>query len=312
MLGNDVKVTIGVPVYNGENFLAKSLDSLLGQTYERFELIISDNASTDGTEAISRDYARKDSRVKYVRNENNLGAASNYNRLVDMAQGEYFKWAAHDDTCAPTFLERSVEILDSHPEVVLCFSQAHGIDEEDRYTFAYDNDIRADMPESWKRFYETACRRHNMVAIMAFGLMRTNVLRRTHKIGAFASSDRVLIPEMALHGRFSMVPEVLLFKRDHPHTHWMQYRTRQERIAWYDTSVEAERTYPHWRLLQEHIVSIKKAPLSVTERMRCYGMLAPWIRYNWRKMLRNLAQRDSRASPVAAAKYDVGPRQAAP
>ena len=105
MSSDEVKVTIGIPVYNGEDFLEKAVDSLLSQTYEDFELIISDNASTDRTEEICRRYAAQDPRVKYVRNTENLGAAKNYNQLVDMAKGEYFKWAAHDDICLPIIIE---------------------------------------------------------------------------------------------------------------------------------------------------------------------------------------------------------------
>ena len=98
------RVSIGLPVYNGENFLEFALDSILGQTFQDFELIISDNASTDATESICRRYAAKDSRIRYYRNPNNQGAAQNYNRVFALARGEYFKWAAHDDVCKPNYL----------------------------------------------------------------------------------------------------------------------------------------------------------------------------------------------------------------
>src|SRR5688500_17690003 len=98
------RVTVGVPVYNGEKLLAAALDSLLAQTYRNFKVIISDNASTDGTREIGESYARKDERVVYTRNEKNIGAAGNLNRLVALADTPYFKWAAYDDLIAPTFL----------------------------------------------------------------------------------------------------------------------------------------------------------------------------------------------------------------
>jgi glycosyltransferase involved in cell wall biosynthesis len=298
-------------VYNGENFLAEALDSMLAQTYEDFELIISDNASTDRTEAICRHYLARDSRVKYVRNTTNLGAARNYNQLIDMAQGEYFKWSAHDDVCKPEFLGKCVSVLDADPGVALCFTQAHGIDENDQFLLAYNNQMDADVVEPWKRFYATACRRHNMTVVMAFGLMRTDVLRRTHKIGAFSSSDRILVGEMALYGRFHMVPEVLFLKRDHPQAHWIQYRTRQERMAWYDTSRKNDRTFPHWRLFQEHLVSIGNAPLSASDRIKCYATMGSWVRFNWRHLLLNLAQRDKPIKSGKAPATDQIERQSA-
>ena len=97
------RVTVGLPVFNGENYLAEALDSLLTQSFENFLLIISDNASTDSTQKICTDYSAKDPRIRYVRLDTNVGAAENYNRLVDVAEGDYFKWAAHDDNCRPEF-----------------------------------------------------------------------------------------------------------------------------------------------------------------------------------------------------------------
>src|SRR5207244_10480282 len=106
------RVSIGVPVYNGERYIAETLDSLLAQTFEDFELIISDNASHDRTEGICRAYAAKDSRIRYVRNSTNLGAARNYRLAVELSSGEYFRWANCDDLFAPTSLSRCVEVLD--------------------------------------------------------------------------------------------------------------------------------------------------------------------------------------------------------
>jgi glycosyltransferase involved in cell wall biosynthesis len=111
MSDTNPKVTIGVPVYNGEKYLAAALDTLLAQSFEDFELIISDNASTDCTEEIARAYAARDGRVRYERSGANRGCAWNHNRVFALARGRYFRWAAHDDLCAPTLLARTVELL---------------------------------------------------------------------------------------------------------------------------------------------------------------------------------------------------------
>jgi len=281
-------VSVGIPVYNGQNYLAEAIESILAQSFEDLELIISDNASTDATSEICREYTARDERIRYVRNDKNLGAAHNYNQLVHMADGRYFKWHAHDDVCAPTFIEKCVAVLEADPDVVLCFTQTDGIDESGNVFRSYDNTMEADGDQPWKRFYATACQRHNMTASMTFGLMRAEVLRKTHMIGAFSSADRVLVGELALHGRIQMIPEVLFFKRDHPQVHWMLYKTRQQRIAWYDPTQKDTRTFPHWRLMQEHLVSLGNAPLSTGERLKSYAAMTFWLRYNWRHLLKNL------------------------
>src|SRR2546426_6424374 len=123
MHNRTLRVSIGLPVFNCDPLLRQAVDSLLTQTYSDFELVISDNASTDGTEAICREYAAKDHRVRYYRGERNRGAVWNWNRVFELSGGEYFKWAAHDDLCAPDYVERCVEVLDRDPSVVLCYAE---------------------------------------------------------------------------------------------------------------------------------------------------------------------------------------------
>src|SRR6267142_6107507 len=127
------KVSVGLPVYNGAEFLRAALDSILRQDYRDFELIISDNASTDGTRAICQQYAQGDKRIRYFRNESNGGAAENYRRVFELARGDYFNWATHDDIQLPGFLRRCAEVLDKAPtSVVLVAPRAEIIDAEGR------------------------------------------------------------------------------------------------------------------------------------------------------------------------------------
>src|SRR4029077_16300744 len=127
---NKKLVSIGLPVYNGERFLPAAVGSLLSQTYAHFELIISDNASTDGTEEICRRYASADARVWCSRCETNVGPRRNFNRLFELAQGEYFKWAAHDDAYGADFLLKCVEALERDSGAVLSYPRAVVIDAE--------------------------------------------------------------------------------------------------------------------------------------------------------------------------------------
>ena len=113
------RVSIGLPVYNGDNYLKEAIESLLFQTFEDFELLISDNASTDQTGNICRRFAEQDQRIKYVRNVENLGLTRNFNQVFTLSVGEYFKWADHDEVFLAAFLLRCVELLDQ----LLCYAR---------------------------------------------------------------------------------------------------------------------------------------------------------------------------------------------
>lgn len=283
------RVSIGMPVFNGENYLAKALDSLLAQTYSDFELIISDNASSDGTSEICRTYASKDRRIHYFRNKTNLGAAKNYNRVFELSSGEYFKWAAHDDLCAPEFLEKCLDVLDQNPSVVLCYAKTREIDEHGMVRREYaEPDISSLKPS--KRFFNCVCVPHPQVAV--FGLIRRNYLEKTRLIGNYKGSDRVLLGELSLLGRFYQIPQNLFFMRNHHQAHWRIHTTRQSREAWYDPDRAGRITFPYWRLLMEHFISIRRASLNWYDRTHCYLYLVWWVRRYFLKLARDLDLRN--------------------
>lgn len=276
------RVSIGLPVYDGENYLAETLDSILAQTFCDFELVLSDNASTDGTEAICRKYAASDPRIRYVRNAENLGAAQNYNRVFKLSKGEYFKWNGHDDPLAATFLERCVEVLDRDPETVLCFARIRAIDArgEEHDVGALTARTFAPKPQlgsaqAHVRFYHTVVADHPQGAI--FGLIRRRILEQTALIGGYRSSDLPLLGELALRGRFHQLPEALQNRRFHPQQGRNVYRTRQLREVWFDPNRSQARSHPYWRLLQEHLASIRRAAPDRRTRSHCYGHMALWV-----------------------------------
>src|SRR5581483_2124327 len=128
--GASPKVSIGLPVFNGERYLAETIQSILAQTFSDFELIISDNASTDRTEDICRSFAAVDGRIRYVRNKHNIGAVGNYNNVQRLARGAYFRWANYDDLIAPNMVARCVEVLDNEPTVILAYTKSQLIDQD--------------------------------------------------------------------------------------------------------------------------------------------------------------------------------------
>ena len=291
MANNQPRVCIGLPVYNGGEYLVETLDSILAQTYADFELIISDNASTDSTEEVCRAYAAGDPRIHYYRNEENLGAARNFNRVFALAVGEYFRWAAADDLYAPEHLERCVEILDRDPSVILCYTRAQVIDGQGRALLDYDAKPRVGSTNAKDRFNECVCVDHPLVTvvpIMIFGLIRAEILRETPLIGNYASSDGVLLGELALRGRFYEVPEFLFFYRHHARQSTVEYPNRHALKTWYDPKKAGKITFPHWRLLYEHFRSIGRASPTWQEQVECYGCLGRWARLRWKGLLKDL------------------------
>lgn len=285
------RVTIGLPIYNGQNYLAQTMDSILAQTYRDFEIIISDNASTDQTESICREYAARDARVHYYRNETNIGASANYNRVFELGQGAYFKWAAHDDLLAPTYLERCVEVLDRYPDVVLAYTQAKAIDDKGNIVKIYPGKHHFASPMPRERFYEFVLDPHPVVAV--FGLMRREVLGRTRLIGKYSGSDRPLLSELSLLGKFYEVPEHLFFYRFHEEQSWGGNKSSQAQQAWYDPLRAGKITFPQWRLLREHLRSIERSPVGIKDRVSCYLYMGYWMAKNRRRLGRNLLLRDA-------------------
>src|SRR5215470_10065074 len=141
------RLSVGLPVYNGEKYLTESIESLLGQSYKDFELIISDNASTDSTADICRRYANQDSRIRYIRQPRNIGLAPNHNFVVDQSHGEFFKWAASDDLYGRELLQSCIDALDQHPDVVLAHSWTAAIDSAGKVIQAYRYPLVTDRSE---------------------------------------------------------------------------------------------------------------------------------------------------------------------
>ena len=215
------RVSIGVPVYNGEPFLPETLDSLLEQTEGDFEILLCDNGSTDRTEAIGREYAARDSRIHYERTERNQGAAFNFNRTLELARAPFFKWAAADDVCAPRFLEHCLHALEADPGAVLAYPLTAMIDEGGALIDEPGDVVRVgewptDVRGRTQTIIGAVFRDGRAAATTVHGVIRTQVLRDAHPFGAYFGSDFALVTELALAGRFAEVPELLAFLRRHP------------------------------------------------------------------------------------------------
>jgi glycosyltransferase involved in cell wall biosynthesis len=270
------RLSIGLPTYNGEEYLAESLEALLGQTYEDFELIISDNASTDGTADICRRYAKQDSRIRYIRQPRNLGCNPNHNVVIKQARGELFKLASDDDLYARDLLKRCIEVLDEYPKYVLAHAWSALIDVSGAVTNLVEYPVASDLPRTPDRFRS-----------MMFdgwgdddgGVIRTSVLRQIAPYGSYHFADRVFTTELALHGPFYQVPDYLWFRRQHPEQAGMHRGMRDRCIA--QDPIRANRwRHPAVRLYGEYVLgyvrAIQRAPLSRADRRECFEILGRW------------------------------------
>jgi glycosyltransferase involved in cell wall biosynthesis len=293
------RLSIGLPVYNGERFLAGTIESLLGQTFGDFELIIADNASTDSTRAICERYAAQDIRIRYVRSDVNAGAARNFNRTVELARGQYFKWAAHDDLHAPLFLARCIEILDRRPEVVLCFSRTEFIDDDGNTLREYPFPVNLDRYARKELFLLYAIGGHIVHEI--FGVIRLDELRRTPLIGGYVGSDHVLLGVLSLRGHFYQIPEVLFYHREHAGRSTLATGGTQGYTRWFDPSRSGRFVLPYWRRIFENSKSVIRADIGWREKQGCLWQIcraANWNRTALKNDLRQLLLRNLRAERV--------------
>lgn len=272
------RVSIGLPVYNGERYLDAALESLLAQTFSDFELIVSDNGSTDATGEICRRYASLDRRIRYHAEERNLGAAWNYNRVFRLASGKYFRWAAHDDLVGPELLRRCVDVLDREPTVVLCYPKTAVIDGDGNVMGLFEDglDLGEETPHGRLR---QLVRRINL-ANAIFGLARRETLARTGLIGPYIASDIVLLMEIALYGKFRELPEHLFFRRDHEGN--VRKQSRKDIAAWFDTSGRKRTTNIQVNILLELNRAIRRAPFGPIEKAFCHAQSVRWLIRKWR------------------------------
>jgi glycosyltransferase involved in cell wall biosynthesis len=277
MMSATPRLSVGLPVYNSARYIRQSIESLLGQSYTDFELIISDNASTDDTGEICRQYAKEDSRIRYFRQSRNIGLAPNHNFVVHESKGKLFKWAAGDDLYAISLLERCVAALDEYPDVVLAHSWTAKIDSTETLTSAFEYPMSTSSPRAPERFRSVL---FDSGGDDDYGVMRIDVLRRTAMKESYHHADHTIIAELALHGRFYQVPEWLYFRREHP---GQSGRTSiRQRCANMDPQRANRLLHPVPRLYAEYIwgyvAGIRRSPLPLAERRECYRHLAEWFR----------------------------------
>jgi glycosyltransferase involved in cell wall biosynthesis len=298
------RVSIGVPVYNGERYLAEALESLLAQSFKDFEIVISDNDSTDATSEIGRAYQSKDQRVRYFRSEQNRGAAWNFNRAFELSTAPLFKWAACDDLHEERFLERCVEVLDRDPSVVLSHTYYKMIDargvalqydyEHDRFVGGdgrpvprADRNHIAEAAEPEARFRDLLT--HMWWCVPSFGVIRRDAFLKTSGHGDYWGADKVFLAELALQGRFCQVPEALFAKRVHD---GCSYGKDTKELEEHINTAGSKGLY-HFTMFKNYLKIALTADLSLAQRTHCLLSVAGLTLRGgpWREILHQVSVR---------------------
>lgn len=264
-------VTVGLPVYNGETYLRECLASLSAQTWPHLEIVVSDNASTDGTVRICEAFAVRDPRIRLLRSSVNRGAVWNHNTVLEAARGSYFKWFAADDVALPRFIEACVDALERDRRAVLAYPLAEVIDEHGQVTDRTRDRMPLDDPDPAVRFAQVLDAMH-VTQNPFYGLVRTDVLRRARPVGTFLANDRCLVAELSLFGPFVRVEEYLMRRRI---TKRHEARTRDEEQRMMSPAARGYWTRD-WRILFEHLRSALTAPLDARTRLGTLRALTRW------------------------------------
>jgi glycosyltransferase involved in cell wall biosynthesis len=246
MSSGSPKVSIGLPVYNGERYLALTIDSILAQTYQDFELIISDNCSTDRSEEICRQYAEQDSRVRFFPSEVNKGAAWNFRRVFELARGPYFRWAPSD--------------------AVLCYPKTILIDGTGAVIKPYDDNLDLRSDSAVER-YRMAANQIGLVNVI-YGLMRTERVSQTRLIRHYPGADIIFLLELTLYGKFLEINRPLFFRRMHEQASSSMKSAPSELQAYLDPSRKGQHFSRRWQTFSDQVRAVLRGPLSLTERVQ--------------------------------------------
>jgi glycosyltransferase involved in cell wall biosynthesis len=273
-------VTIGVPVYNGERFLAQCLDSLLAQEFRDFVLLISDNASTDSTEKICQSYVKADSRVRYNRNSTNIGLYGNFNLLLGLARTRYVKLATADDFWAPTMLGDCVASMERDPSCVLCYPKAVLVAEDGSEFRRYDHSLHLMEDDPAVRFRRVLTEIGLVNQLV--GVIRTDVLQSTLPLMNHTLADRVFVAELSLYGKIMELPKYQYFRRFHQESTSWDRKSESHQIRRLFSSRTRRMRLMTWKYHWGLVRRLLRSPLDSgrkLELLRFLGRRIAWDRW---------------------------------
>jgi glycosyltransferase involved in cell wall biosynthesis len=278
-------VSIGLPVYNGENFVAEAIQCVLDQTFSNWELIICDNGSTDRTATICRDYADHDDRIRVYQNERNMGLAFNFNEAFRLSRGRYFKWITHDDLFMPGLLESCIDELEKDQRVVMVFPMICYVDASGRRLRGQNSELSILGPTAESRVHKLMALEMQSTDVFwsLYGLVRSDVLRETGLMGLYNGSDQVLLLEFALRGCLKQIGKELFLRREHrlaatSRGGW----TFRERAKFVNANDKRRLVFPYCRMLKEHLNCILTSSMPFWARLRCTAVVLKRFLAHWK------------------------------
>lgn len=274
-------ISIGLPVYNGARFLSQAIHSILDQTFADFELIISDNASTDATQQICTDFQHGDDRIRYFRQPINVGAPRNWNFVVEQARGRFFKWASANDYCDREILAKCAEVLERDPGVVLCYGRTCLVGDSGESLGVYPSDLTVTDERPSDRFKRVA--RELGLNNAQAGLIRLDVLKRTPLERPYPAGDLVLMAELSLFGFFWLLPEVLLYRRVGKES-FSRLLTKDELRRFVDPQATSRTRLTAWRTHWDYLSAVARAPIPPGEKVRGILVAARHAYWDWKDL----------------------------
>lgn len=279
-------VSIAIPVYNCERYIGASIESLLNQTYGDFELVISDNASTDGTEATCRLYAARDKRVRYVRRADNIGGPGNFRHVFSLCSGKYHKWSTADDHWHPEFLREAVAVLDNRPDVVLCYPKTQLIDADGKKIEDYDDNLELASDSPRERFRDLfrlvgLCNAH-------LGLLRREAMLSTRLIAGHLASDVDFLSEMALIGKFHVLPSVRFYRRFHANSSSWARGDITHQVAYYAPQAKGLPTVGTWKRFGFRLGLVARSSVPLSDKIALSVDILRQMRYDRGVLIREL------------------------
>lgn len=280
------KVGMGMPVYNGEQYIEDALKSALSQSFDDFSLHIADNASTDRTQEICQDFASQDSRIHYIRNSINLGAAKNYTVCFEPSNCEYFRWANADDLSEPSLVAKCLRVLEENPDAVLAYGKTRIIGSNGEFLEDYDDNLHLTMESPSARFIQ--CLDAIGLSNVLYGLVRRDQLAKTALLGNYIASDINLIAELTLYGTFIEIPDTLFSRRMHPEaSSWDRSDTETQREFW-DPS-RKKLFLQKWRRVRAYTSAVSRAELSTAEKLTLYKQITKIAYWGGKPMLTEIS-----------------------
>jgi glycosyltransferase involved in cell wall biosynthesis len=274
-MSEEALLTIGLPVFNGQNYLESALESLKKQSFKNFKVVVSDNCSTDDSVKIAQSYVNDDSRFTLIKHKENIGGAGNFNSVFKECTTPFFKWMAHDDILHINYLEKCMALATMSDESFVMFdSYANKIDHDGNFIGSYLKEIKLSANSASGRFYRILWADYFSEI---FAIIRTSSIKQSRMHLNKLGSDRHFVSEILLNGGIKYVPEELFHRRHHDQSYCNAIEDNSAKLAWWDPKAKQSGTPPGITKLMDFHISISRSKITFEQKLKCYLHLLHWL-----------------------------------